>query len=257
MPMSSGGWTSCGRRRGCKMPSGPLHDNNSAGQDRRAMILLFCTFTMCYAYFYQGGGWNQNSQFDTVRALVERGTTEITAYAQNTGDVGILRGHVYSNKPPGLAFLGAPVYFAAYHLERGLGLDPSSVWQVTANAHLLTFCTSGLPGVLLVLLLYRHFRRQGATLREGLWLGAAFGVGSLALPFSGVMMNPRGTAPLLFAPWSLLTRDTLSPRAALLAGLLSGMAIMTESLAAPAVALFLVYSALRSRQGFPMFRSEE
>jgi hypothetical protein len=235
------------------MPAIPLPDNTTAWQDRRALILLFCTFAWCYAYFYQGGGWNQNSQFDTVRALVERGTTEITAYAGNTGDVGVIKGKVYANKPPGLAFLGAPFYFAAYHLERGLGLDPASIRQVTLNAHLLTFCTSGLPAVLLVLLLYRHFRRQGATLPEGLWLAAAFGTGSLALPYAGVMMNHLLNACLLFAAWSLLTPALFSRWAALLAGLLSGMAIMTESLAAPAVVLFFFYAAVKRAEVSPLF----
>ena len=107
------------------MPASPLHRDATGRQDRRALILIFCTFTLCYAYFFQGGGYNQNSHFDTVRALVERGTTEITAYADNTGDIGVVKGRVYSNKPPGLAFLGAPLYFVAYRLERGLGLDPA------------------------------------------------------------------------------------------------------------------------------------
>ena len=42
------------------------------------MQLLFCAFCFLYAYFFQGGGWNQNSQFDAVRSLVERHTLEIT-----------------------------------------------------------------------------------------------------------------------------------------------------------------------------------
>jgi hypothetical protein len=235
------------------MPSSQLHNHAATGQDRRALALLFCIFAFCYGYFYQGGGWNQNSQFDTIRALVERGTTEITEYSQNTGDIGSINGRVYSNKPPGLAFLGAPFYFAAYHLQRALGLDPSSVRQATFNAHLLTFCTSGLPGVLLVLLLYWHSRGKGATVREALWLAAAFGAGSLAFPYAGVMMNHLLNACLLFAAWSLLAMSSLSRLATLLAGLLSGMAIMTESLAAPAVALFFLYVLLTRAADFPLF----
>jgi len=235
------------------MPASPLHRDATGRQDRRALILIFCTFTLCYAYFFQGGGYNQNSHFDTVRALVERGTTEITAYADNTGDIGVVKGRVYSNKPPGLAFLGAPLYFVAYRLERGLGLDPAGAMQVAVNAHLLTFWTSGFPGVVLVLLLYRHFRGQGATPREGLWLAAAFGLGSLGLPYSGVMMNHLLLACLLFAAWSLLIRAPLSRQAALLAGLLSGMAIMTDSLSVPAVVLFFFYVAVRRVQVSPFF----
>jgi hypothetical protein len=224
-----------------------------AQQDRRSLILLFCTFAFCYAFFYQGGGWNQNSHFDTIRALVERRTTEITAYARNTGDVGKVDGRIYSNKPPGLAFLGAPLYFAAYHLERALGLDPAAFRTATFNAQLLTFWTSGVPALVLLLLLFQHFRRAGATSLEGTWLAAAFGIGSLALPYAGVMMNHLLDACLLFAVWHLITRPWVSASIALLAGFLSGLAIMTESLAAPAASLFLLYLAIRNRRAASLF----
>lgn len=235
------------------MATRPLHEDASRGQDRHALILLFCTFSVCYAYFYQGPGFNQNSQFDTVRALIEHGTTDITAYAENTGDVGVFAGKVYSNKPPGLALFGAPVYYATYHLERSLGLDPGNAGSLRFNRYLLTFCTSGLPGVLLILLLFRHFRRKGATQWEGMWLAAAFGTGSLALPYAGVMMNHLFNACLLFAAWHLLTRTPLSGSGALLAGLFSGMAIVTESLAAPAALLFFLYVVVRRMKVSPLF----
>ncbi len=55
--------------------------------DRRAILRWALCLAGLYAFFYQGGGWNQNARFDTVRALVERGGFEITAFADNTGDV--------------------------------------------------------------------------------------------------------------------------------------------------------------------------
>ncbi len=36
---------------------------------RRALLISAVAF-ISYAYFYQGGGWNQNSRFDLVRAIV-------------------------------------------------------------------------------------------------------------------------------------------------------------------------------------------
>jgi hypothetical protein len=205
------------------------------------MILLFCFFSFLYVYFFQGGGWNQNSQFDTIRAIVERGTTEITAFARNTGDVGVLKDRIYSNKPPGLALMGAPFYFAVYHLERRLGISTDAFWPVNINAHLVTFFTSGLPGVVLLLVLYRHFRRKEATVYESLCLVGAFGTGSLLLPYSGVMMNHLLTACLLFAAWHILSAANLRWRMALVGGLLTGMATITDWLSAPAAALFLFY----------------
>ena len=37
-------------------------------------VLLVAVLLVSYAYFYQAGGWNQNSRFALVRAIVERGT---------------------------------------------------------------------------------------------------------------------------------------------------------------------------------------
>ena len=222
-------------------------------QDRHVRALLVIFFSFCYGYFFQGGGWNQNSHFDTIRAIVERGTVEITHFAANTGDFGVVSGRVYSNKPPGLPFAGAPVYFLAYHLERTLGLDPTAVAVVTFNAHLLTFWTSALPGVLLLVFLYQHFRGRGSTPREGAGLITAFGLGSLAFPYSGVMINHLLNACLLFGAWCLLGRTRLTTWSSLIAGLLTGAAVLTESLAAPAAVLFLFYAALTHKKTVAAF----
>ena len=39
-----------------------------------------------FIYFYEGGGWNQNSRFDLLRAIVEKHTLRIDAYRENTQD---------------------------------------------------------------------------------------------------------------------------------------------------------------------------
>ncbi len=40
---------------------------------RAAEWLLFLACFFAFAYFNQGGGWNQNSRFAEVRAIVEEG----------------------------------------------------------------------------------------------------------------------------------------------------------------------------------------
>src|SRR5438309_6841796 len=78
--------------------------------DRRIAVWLGLLTFVVYAYFFAGGGWNQNSQFDLTRAIVERHTLAIDAYASNTGDISRHGGHVYANKAPGLSFLAAIPY---------------------------------------------------------------------------------------------------------------------------------------------------
>src|SRR5947207_5119892 len=79
---------------------------------RRALLIFAVTF-VSYAYFYEGGGWNQNTRFDLVRAIVEQGTIRIDDYHRNTGDKAVSSGHYYADKAPGASFFAAPAVAAA------------------------------------------------------------------------------------------------------------------------------------------------
>jgi len=212
--------------------------------ERRAVILIVLTFALVYAYFFQGGGWNQNSRFDTIRALVERGTLEISDYSQNTGDTSMVGDRIYSNKPPGLAFVGAPVYLLAYIFEMWLGVNPGDPNMATANAHLLTFITSGLPGTLLLVVIFLCFRRRQIPVHDSLFLVGAFGVGSLILPYAGVMMNHNLVALCLFAAWFLVTSSTINGRKLLAGGSLLGIAVLSNYVALPLIMVYALYLLL-------------
>jgi len=71
------------------------------------VMLLFCS----YAYVLpRWSDWNQNSRLNLVLALVDDGSPRIDRYVENTGDYAIYNGHAYTDKPPGLSFLGVPIY---------------------------------------------------------------------------------------------------------------------------------------------------
>lgn len=210
--------------------------------DGQAMLLLAGVFCFLFAYFFQGGGWNQNSHFDTIRSVVERHALDITPFAKNTGDVARHDGKVYSNKGPGLAFVAAPIYFVLDRAERVLARNADPVSKATFNAHVLSFFTSGLPGVVLVLVLYLHFRRSSGTIRESLLLAGGFGAGSLVFPYTGVMMSHVFTACVLFTSWYILSRARSQPGLLVLAGLLTGMAVFTDLLATPVALLLFLYA---------------
>src|SRR6476646_3530464 len=78
--------------------------------DRRIAEWLFLLTLFAAAYFYGGAGWNQNATFDLTRAIVERHTFAIDAYAGNSGDVSYANGRTYANKAPALSFLAAIPY---------------------------------------------------------------------------------------------------------------------------------------------------
>src|SRR5437016_13614268 len=107
---------------------------------KRALLIAMVLF-VSYAYFYAGGGWNQNSRFDLIRAIVEQGTLRIDAYHDNTRDKAIFRGHYYSDKAPGLALLGVPIVAVARPVLRAAGVDPGSPRVAGGDPHVATVVT--------------------------------------------------------------------------------------------------------------------
>jgi len=212
---------------------------------QRARLAAFASCLLgVYAYSFQGGGWNQNVQLDVVRALVEQQRFEISAYASNTGDVSRFGDRVYSNKPPGLPLLVAPVYGLLYWGERLLGADPSVPSMVSANAYLLSLFASALPGAGTVLLLQAWFRREGASEREALLAAVGFGAGTLVWPYSGLLMSHNLVAFLLFGGFMALTSREPRPGRLALGGGMLGWAVATDGLALPAA---LVCAAVVAR----------
>ena len=107
-------------------------------------LLIFGVIFFSYAYFYEGAGWNQNSRFDLVRAMVEQGTLRIDAYHENTDDKAFANGHYYSDKAPGLALLAVPVAEATRPLLRAREWIPRrlAAWSTlpTASPYLPSLC---------------------------------------------------------------------------------------------------------------------
>src|ERR1700681_3699984 len=93
---------------------------------RKAAVLLGFVIFFSFIYFYEGGGWNQNSRFDLLRAIVERHTLQIDAYHENTQDKAHFRGHYYSDKAPGLVFLAVPFAAMARAALRASGINHES-----------------------------------------------------------------------------------------------------------------------------------
>ena len=105
------------------------------------------------AYFFQGGGWNQNAQLATVVSIVERGTVYIDEPSRSsTGDVAKVRGQYVSNKAIGTPLLAVPGYVLARTLT--LGIENHGT-QVILRAYLTTVFTMGAALALGAVLIYR------------------------------------------------------------------------------------------------------
>jgi len=205
----------------------------------RLVLLVFCAV---FAYFFQGGGWNPNSRLDTIRAVVETGSLNIAPYCGNTGDYSSKDGvRYYSNKPPGFALLGVPVYAVLYHTEKALGIDPQQRHVVHANTQVLNLFLVGLPSACMALLAYQLARRENFDEPDALLVAAALGFGTMILPNAGALGVHSLVASAIFAAWFVLSEPQPKPRAPILAGLFLGTAAACDYTIAPVVLLFLAW----------------
>jgi hypothetical protein len=145
----------------------------------RAMLLCGVAAFFAYAYFYEAGGWNQNTRFDLVRALVEHRTIQIDEFADNSGDKAPSGDHVYADKAPGASFVAAPVVALTRAGMRLAGADPRSHVNLAWQSYAASLAAAALPGALAVMCVWYLARRKlGATARGATVVALAFGLGT-------------------------------------------------------------------------------
>lgn len=207
-------------------------------------IILALALLLSYGFFQQSPAWNEYSRYDLVRALVEDGTTSIDRYHENTGDKAFYDGHYYSDKAPGTAFLGVPVYLL---LTLTSGASGAGIPDPSLAVQTLAFGVSGIPTVLLVLLLLgflRNFVDEGWALT----ISVGYGLGSIAFPFATMLFGHAASALFLFAAFYLLWqwRPGGGPWRPALAGFLAGWAVLAELSAMLGVLVLLAYAMSRA-----------
>jgi len=210
--------------------------------ERWLVLGIFATLFASYAYFYQGGGWQENSRMDLVRAMVEDHTLNIDRFHHNTGDKAKFAGHFYSDKAPGLSIVALPAY-ALFRAFAGSSLGEHTFLIVAS--YVTTVLTVGVAGALLGALLFSLTRQLGASRRGATIAAFGLGLGSTAFPFSTMFFGHQLTALLLFSSFFLLfrCRERYSDAASAGAGVLGAAAILTEFPSLPVVLLLGVYHA--------------
>jgi hypothetical protein len=210
----------------------------------KAWLVALLAVAACGATFQGGGGYEQNSHYALVRALGDGGLRINTALTQigslKTGDVVRNHGHIYSNKPPGMAFVALP----AYLVLRAVGVD-----TVSDPSRTLWFI--GLAGVVLpffVLLLLVRWVTERIEPGWGTVTAVVLGLGTTLLPFAQLFYAHTLAAALLFGCFALLFRERHGEASLVfvaLAGACAGYAFGTEIQSA-AIALVLgVYALVR------------
>lgn len=201
--------------------------------DRRAAATLGVVLFFSYAYFYQAGGWNQNSRFALIRAVIERSTLSIDAYAAQTGDRALWQGHFYSDKAPGQSMMAFPAVAAARLISRAARVDPESFPGLAWTSYVAAVVTSSLLTVVAALALMWQSRRWGASRGASIFAAAAFGLATPAWAYATLFMGHAPAAGLLMIAFcAAVALDQPDPRIrhrlAWIVGLAGSWAVVTD-----------------------------
>jgi hypothetical protein len=209
-------------------------------RERRSAWVLAGLLFVSYSYFYQAGGWNQNSRFAMVRAILEHHTLRIDEYHEHTGDRALWQGHYYSDKPPGSSMTALLPVAAARVAARLAGVDPASGSGIAWTSYVATVATSGLFTVAAALAVFQLALRWHGSTNAALFAATAYGLATPAWCYATLFMGHAMTAGCLmigFGSAVSLSDKPVRGRAAWIVGLATGWAIVTEFQAAVPAAL--------------------
>jgi len=199
---------------------------NPEGQPsvRRVSLLIFLILFVCYSYFaHHPKGWNENSRLALAAAISRSFSFRIDKYVVSDGDYGPQPGrpvkeyktgdmsriptqtpngievHFYSDKSPGSSFLASIPYGLLYHLCRVTSHKVLRYGSLVFTVSL----PSALFGVVMFLFL-QHLRPDEMAWNAGLTL--CYGLGTLAFPFSTLIMGHQLAAAAGFSAFYLIAR---------------------------------------------------
>lgn len=199
--------------------------------------VVFALLWLSYGYFHQGGGWNQNSRFAQVRALVEDGTYSINRFcvyeigevaperfdlvrrplpdqipadfdmpAPNGLDISIYEGRIFPNKPPGVTLLAAPGYALVREVASFFDFPADGWLPFTLGFYLTTVFSIGLLGAAsgaLFLWTSRRLFPEVSIKSHGL-AALTTGLGTLLFPFATMLFDHVAAAFCGIAGFALL-----------------------------------------------------
>ncbi len=237
-------------------------------RDNQVAAVLFALLLLCYTYtFPRWADPNQNSRLDMIFAVVEDGTFQIDDYVENTVDYAKVGGHYYSDKAPGAAFLGIPIYaalkeflglpitdnimekltnneaFKATLREDGTGLLEHKVRFAIAQT-ILTFVASALPTALIGVLMYRLLARFTIQLWPRLGVVVGYGLLTPAFAYAGAFYGHQLSTACLFAVFYIVfaSQKPLSIPSLLGIGFLLSYSVITEYPAALVAGILFLYT---------------
>jgi hypothetical protein len=248
----------------------------SLSKNTAAEIFLVVLLGVCFFYtFPRWADPNQNSRLDMVVAVVDEHTFRIDNYVKNTVDYAKVGEHYYSDKAPGAAFLGIPIYagvkwvldlpwvdrletrleanpaFRATLNPEGTGILKEKV-QFAAAEVVISFFLSLLPTLVIALLMARLLGKWGMGLPIRIGLPLAYGLLTPVFAYANTFYSHQLSAALCFSvfAWANFAARPFSRKGIFLAGLALAWAVISEypaALLAGIVGLYILLGLARQK----------
>ncbi|MGD0878420.1 MAG: hypothetical protein ABSA01_09775 [Anaerolineales bacterium] len=166
-------------------------------------LIILCLLAFVFAYLYQDGGFNGNSRFDLIFAIVKEGRLTIDTFQGQadtfTSDKAYFNGHFYSDKAIGPALIGTIVYAPFYWLKQIFDFGSQAETEVVIT-YLVIGIPSAIGGSLMYILCWylsrSRFRAYLVTLTVTL--------GTMYFPYSITFFSHQFTSSLLFGAFFLI-----------------------------------------------------
>lgn len=196
------------------------------------------------------GNPQQVTRFGLALALSE-GRVDIDRFADLTVDIASYDGHLYADKPPGLSMLAVPGILAA---KAALGM-PGDAWPLTQQQFYLLMkaaavSTVGVLAALAAAMLYLLALRLGASEAGALLASCTLGLGTLFMPWATAYFAHVATGSILLLAVTLIVSARGGSRrwVAPVLGLVLGVGLTIDLMAAPAVGLIALFYIVDNRE---------
>lgn len=264
---------------------------------RAYAITLFLILVVCYGYFLpKWADWGANSRADLVYAVGDSGVLYIDDYHENTGDKacfpgpftvdpsdntkGTCIGHYYTDKSLGPSLVALPFYMVfkgiaalppvQRFIESGKGIGsvsdtidtqgdditPRKVYEYMALTF-ITFFASAIPSALLGVVFFLTAARFARKDSYAFLLALAYGLGTIAFPYSNALYQHQLASFGMFAGFYLLYRviyERANLRWLWVVGILFSLTAITEYPAIPMLGVIFLWAAYKMPNRVALYR---
>ena len=165
--------------------------------DRRITHVLAVVLGLSYAYFFQGGGFNQNTRVDVLYAVLHNHTLQIDDVHDNTEDKALFGGHHYCDKAPGLQLFALPATFVFSAMASAVGWPLTDCRGFTLLAYMATLVASGCASVWSAMVVFRVVRLLGGNQEGAAMAAMALALGSPMWAYATLFWGHALVASLL------------------------------------------------------------